>query len=210
MSEQATARPDATSEPDVEASGPELDPQTEHDTAVRATAAPLALRVLAYIADLCLVATVVAVALIVDVLADLELGWVFFGIGALVALVASIAMHGAWGASPGKQLAQLRVVDAETAGAPGYPRAAIRTVVFDVLSVIVYLPAWSVLIDKTRFRRGLHEKVSHTLVVDATEAVSSTAVDSAAPARSGFGAPARVGGPGTADPEGVTEALAVP
>ncbi len=183
MSDQATASPDATATDESHVL------QTGQDGVhVEATAAPAVLRVLAYIADLCVVATVVAIALIVDVLADLKLGWVFLAVGAVVALLASIVMHGAWGASPGKHLAQLRVVDAETAAAPGYPKAAIRSIVFDVLSVIVYLPAWTVLADKTRFRRGLHEKVSHTLVVDATESVSSTATRSGAD-KTPFGAP---------------------
>ncbi|MDF0531378.1 RDD family protein [Tsukamurella sp. 8F] len=162
------------------------------DLSIDGTPAPIVLRVLAYIADLCLVGTAVAVGLIINVLADLQMGWILAGVGALVALVASVALHGAFGASPGKALAQLRVVDEHTARVPGYPMAAARSIVFDILSVVVYLPAWTALADKSGFHRGIHEKVSRTVTVDATEPVSGAEPEDDARTESrlaGFGAP---------------------
>lgn len=133
----------------------------------RADGAPIALRVLAYIADLCLASTVIAVALIINVLAGLEKGLYFLGGGVIVAIIASIVLHGAYAASPGKMLAGLKVVDADTRAALGYPASAIRSLVFNVLAPLVYLPAWSILADAGR--RGIHEKASKTTVVDGSE-----------------------------------------
>ncbi|MGX9294643.1 RDD family protein [Tsukamurella paurometabola] len=152
MSDQATAR--ATQEYGAQTSlgGPQ------------AEAAPNVLRVLAYIADLCVASAVVAVALIVNIAAGLELGWVFLGIGAAVAIIASIVLHGLYGASPGKLLAGIKVVDADAHTPIGFPASAIRSVVFNVLAPLVYLPAWSILADGGR--RGVHEKASKSTVVD--------------------------------------------
>jgi hypothetical protein len=129
------------------------------------TRAPLVLRVLAYIADLCVVSVPVALALIVNVVFGLEQGYLLLGIGLLVALIGSIVLHGATGASPGKHLAQIRVVRNGTAVHPGYGPSAIRSVIFAVLAPIAALPAWTVLADSRR--RGIHEKASGTAVVDA-------------------------------------------
>ncbi|WP_082789171.1 RDD family protein [Tsukamurella pseudospumae] len=147
----------------------------------RVESAPIALRVLAYIADLCVASTVVALALIVDVAAGLEMGWILVGVGAAIAIVASIVLHGVFGASPGKILAGLRVVDADSHRTVGFPAAAIRSVVFNVLAPLVYLPGWSVLADGAR--RGIHEKASRTTTVD--EADVATVVRAPAPAPSG-------------------------
>lgn len=144
-------------------------------------AAPNVLRVLAYIADLCVASAVVAIALIINVAAGLELGWVFLGIGAAVAIIASIVLHGVYGASPGKLLAGLKVVDAESHFPIGFPSSAIRSVVFNVLAPLVYLPAWSILADGGR--RGVHEKVSRSTVVD--DADVATPARAQAPAPSG-------------------------
>ncbi|MET9327917.1 RDD family protein [Tsukamurella sp. NPDC003166] len=147
----------------------------------RVESAPVALRVLAYIADLCIASTAVAIALIIDVAAGLEMGWIFVGIGAAVAIIASIVLHGVFGASPGKILAGLKVVDADSHRVVGFPAAAIRSVVFNVLAPLVYLPGWSVLADGAR--RGVHEKASRTTTVD--EADVATVVRAPAPAPSG-------------------------
>lgn len=147
-----------------------------------AQVAPIVLRVLAYIADLCVAATVVAIALIIDVAAGLEMGWQFLGIGAAIAVVGSIVLHGAFGASPGKALAGLRVIDAQSRHTVGFPSAAIRSVVFNVLSVLVYLPAWSVLAD--RGHRGIHEMASRSTVVDGAD-VAAPVTRPVAPAPSG-------------------------
>ncbi|WP_343930636.1 RDD family protein, partial [Tsukamurella strandjordii] len=136
----------------------------------RADGAPIALRVLAYVADLCLASTVVAIALIINVLAGVEKGPYFLGGGVIVAIIISIVLHGAFGASPGKMLAGLTVVDADTRRALGYPASAIRSVVFNVLAPLVYLPAWSILADGGR--RGIHEKASKTTVVDGADVVA--------------------------------------
>ncbi|MFD9829087.1 RDD family protein [Tsukamurella tyrosinosolvens] len=137
------------------------------------------LRVLAYIADLCLAATVVAIALIVNVVAGLELGWVFLGIGAAVAIIASIVLHGLYGASPGKLLAGLKVVDADSHHPIGFPSSAIRSVVFNVLAPLVYLPAWSILADGGR--RGVHEKASKSTVVDDADVATPSRAQAPAP-----------------------------
>ncbi|WP_415848289.1 RDD family protein, partial [Tsukamurella ocularis] len=144
-------------------------------------AAPNVLRVLAYIADLCVASAVVAIALIVNVAAGLEQGWVFLGIGVAVAIIASIVLHGLYGASPGKLLAGLKVVDADSHRPIGFPSSAIRSVVFNVLAPLVYLPAWSILADGGR--RGVHEKASKSTVVD--DADVATRVRAQAPAPSG-------------------------
>ncbi|MEC4613997.1 RDD family protein, partial [Tsukamurella tyrosinosolvens] len=167
MSDQATAR--ATQEYGAQTSlgGSQVE------------AAPNVLRVLAYIADLCLAATVVALALIVNVVAGLELGWVFLGIGAAVAIIASIVLHGLYGASPGKLLAGLKVVDADSHHPIGFPSSAIRSVVFNVLAPLVYLPAWSILADGGR--RGVHEKASKSTVVDDADVATPSRAQAPAP-----------------------------
>ncbi|GAB3126514.1 hypothetical protein GCM10027289_02540 [Tsukamurella serpentis] len=128
-------------------------------------AAPIALRVLAYIADLCVAVTAIAIASIINVTAGLDKGWILVGAGAAVAIIASIVLHGVFGASPGKMLAGLKVVDAQSERRIGFPGAAIRSVVFNLLAPLVYLPGWSILAD--RDRRGIHEKASRSTVVDA-------------------------------------------
>ncbi|MGC5026684.1 RDD family protein [Tsukamurella sp. DT100] len=142
-------------------------------------AAPNVLRVLAYIADLCLASAVVAIALIVNVVAGLELGWVFLGVGAAVAIIASIVLHGVYGASPGKLLAGLKVVDANSHRPIGFPSSAIRSVVFNVLAPLVYLPAWSILADGGR--RGVHEKASTSTVVDDADVANPARAQAPAP-----------------------------
>ncbi|WP_081586112.1 RDD family protein, partial [Tsukamurella sp. 1534] len=129
--------------------------------------APVPLRVLAYIADLCVASTVVAIAGIVNVVAGLEMGWVFLGAGAGVAVIGSIVLHGLFGASPGKMLADIKVVDADSHRRIGFPSSAIRSIVFNVLAPLVYLPAWSILADDNR--RGIHEKASKSTVVDGAD-----------------------------------------
>ncbi|CAM3203113.1 RDD family protein [Tsukamurella hominis] len=167
MSDQATAR--ATQEYGAQTSlgGSQVE------------AALNVLRVLAYIADLCLASTVVALALIVNVVAGLELGWVFLGIGAAVAIIASIVLHGVYGASPGKLLAGLKVVDADSHRPIGFPSSAIRSVVFNVLAPLVYLPAWSILADGAR--RGVHEKASTSTVVDDADVAAPSRAQAPAP-----------------------------
>ncbi|TWS24971.1 RDD family protein [Tsukamurella sputi] len=167
----------------------------------RVEAAPTVLRVLAYVADLCVAATVVAIALIVNVLAGLEMGWIFFGIGVGVAIVASIVLHGVYGASPGKLLAGLTVVDADSHRRLAFPASAIRSVVFNVLAPLVYLPAWSVLADGGH--RGIHEKASRTTVVDDA--------DVAAPARAQAPAPSGpLGGLVTGESENTLQRIPKP
>ncbi|BDD82903.1 hypothetical protein TPB0596_26660 [Tsukamurella pulmonis] len=167
MSDQATAR--ATQEYGAQPSlgGSQVE------------AAPTVLRVLAYIADLCVASAVVAIALIVNVVAGLELGWVFLGIGVAVAIVASIVLHGLYGASPGKSLAGLTVVDADSRQPIAFPASAIRSVVFNVLAPLVYLPAWSVLADGGH--RGVHEKASRSTVVDEADVAAPVRARSTAP-----------------------------
>ncbi len=189
MSDQATAR--ATREYGAQTSlgGSQVE------------AAPNVLRVLAYIADLCIASAVVAVAAIVNVAAGLELGWVFLGIGVAVAIIASIVLHGLYGASPGKLLAGLKVVDARTHRPIGFPSSAIRSVVFNVLAPFVYLPAWSILADAGR--RGVHEKASQSTVVD--DADVATAARAQAPAPSG-----PLGGLVTGEPENTLQRIPTP
>lgn len=167
MSEQATAR--ATQE---------YGAQTSLGGS-RVEAAPIVLRVLAYIADLCVASTVVAIALIVNIVAGLEMGWVLLGVGAAVAIIASIVLHGLYGASPGKILAGLTVVDTQTLRPIGFPSSAIRSVVFNVLAPLVYLPGWSVLADGDR--RGVHEKASRSTVVDDLDVATAVRPRAAAP-----------------------------
>lgn len=169
----------------------------------RVEAAPTVLRVLAYVADLCVAATVVAIALIVNVAAGLEMGWIFLGIGVAVAIIASIVLHGLYGASPGKLLAGLTVVDADSHRRIAFPAAAIRTVVFNVLAPLVYLPAWSVLADGGR--RGVHEKASRSTVVDDADVASPARARTQAPAPSG-----PLGGLVTGEPESSLQRIPKP
>ncbi|WP_158645083.1 RDD family protein [Tsukamurella conjunctivitidis] len=142
-------------------------------------AAPNVLRVLAYVADLCVASAVVGIALIVNVVAGLEQGWVFLGVGVAVAIIASIVLHGVVGASPGKMLAGLKVVDEQSHRPIGFPSSAIRSVVFNVLAPLVYLPAWSILADGGR--RGVHEKASRSTVVDDVDVAAPFRAQATAP-----------------------------
>ncbi|WP_158635076.1 RDD family protein [Tsukamurella asaccharolytica] len=189
MSDQATAR--ATQEYGAQTSlgGSQVE------------AAPAVLRVLAYVADLCIASAVVAIALIVNVVAGLDLGWAFLGIGAAVAIVASIVLHGVYGASPGKLLAGLTVVDAQSHRRIGFPSSAIRSLVFNVLAPLVYLPAWSILADGGR--RGVHEKASKSTVVDAADVALAARAQPVAPSD-------RLGGLGTGESDNTLQRIPTP
>lgn len=172
-------------------------------------AAPTVLRVLAYVADLCVASTVVAIALIINVVAGLEAGVVFLGIGIAVAIIGSIVLHGLFGASPGKMLAGLTVVDADARDRIAFPASAIRSVVFNVLAPLVYLPAWSVLADGAH--RGVHEKASRSTVVDEADVAAPARSRAAAPAAAAAGAgAASLGGLVTGESEGGLQRIPTP
>jgi uncharacterized RDD family membrane protein YckC len=70
---------------------------------------------------------------------------------------------GRFGATPGKCLLELRVVDARTGGRPGYMRAFIRYVGYFVSFLTLGLGFVWIVFD--RRRQGLHDKLAGTRVI---------------------------------------------
>jgi uncharacterized RDD family membrane protein YckC len=90
--------------------------------------------------------------------------WLLVLVGApLLATLNEILAVAWWGATPGKRLAGLRVVRADTLGVPGLRRAAIRTL---LVGPLVWFPLHSQLLTR---RRALlvQDRVAGTVIVDA-------------------------------------------
>jgi uncharacterized RDD family membrane protein YckC len=87
----------------------------------------------------------------------------------LVGLVFAVLL-GSTGATPGKALAGLRVVDTATGGPIGVGRAMLRTLVLGLAAVPfgfgLAALAWTSLADATRLRRGWHDHLVSSVVLD--------------------------------------------
>lgn len=104
----------------------------------------------------------------------LHLGWAGVGIvAALVVLVWLVAtvLTGVTGATPGKALLGLRVVDEASGGSIGLGRAAVRQLILGLagaptVGIGLGTLAWTALMDASGRRRGWHDRVSGARVDD--------------------------------------------
>lgn len=92
------------------------------------------------------------------------------GAGLLVWLVLGVLL-GTSGTSPGNALLGLRVVRAEDGGAVGVPGAMLRSLVLGVagwptLGLGAASLAWTVVMDPEGRRRGWHDHLAHSIVID--------------------------------------------
>lgn len=98
------------------------------------------------------------------------------GIGALAGTVLLVSLlfavvQGLTGASPGKALLGLRAVHHGTGTPIGVGRALLRGLVLGVATLPTFglgvaTLAWTALMDRGRQRRGLHDRLAHSVVVD--------------------------------------------
>src|SRR4051794_37724496 len=106
----------------------------------------------------------------------IEPGHLWTGIGAiagtvlLVGLITSLLV-GLYGLTPGKAMVGLRVLSAEDARPIGVPRAVLRTFLLGAatlptLGFGVAALAWTAMVDPSGWRRGWHDLVTRTVVVD--------------------------------------------
>lgn len=130
----------------------------------------------AFVVDRALAWTVFAVAVLAAWWWFFRNGAVLAGIGLVggVVLVVSLAFAlvlGLRGSSPGRALFGLRVVDARTGGPIGVPRALGRTLVLGMASLPMFglglaTLAWTAVEDRAGERRGWHDHVVGSVVVD--------------------------------------------
>jgi uncharacterized RDD family membrane protein YckC len=115
-------------------------------------------------------AVALAVARTVIAQGQVVLGWVF--ITACVVLVGTVFAlgQGTTGSTPGKSMAGLRVVDTATERPIGPRRAALRALVLAVGAVPfgfgLAALAWTAVADRSRLRRGWHDRLVSSIVVD--------------------------------------------
>lgn len=103
-------------------------------------------------------------------------GTVWAGIGLILGtvLVVSLAFAipaGLSGRTPGKALRSLRLVDIDGGGPIGVPRSLLRSVVVGAGSLPMFglgvaTLAWTTVEDRTRERRGWHDHVARSIVID--------------------------------------------
>ncbi|KGM08375.1 hypothetical protein N869_12065, partial [Cellulomonas bogoriensis 69B4 = DSM 16987] len=120
-------------------------------------------RVLAYLVDAALVATVVA---LTHVLAP---HWVYAAVLGVEAVVALVLVEARTGRTPGHTLTGLRVSRVETPYAPGLGRASSRALVLGAghaLGVGQLLVLASPALDRSGLRQGWHDVVGRTVVLD--------------------------------------------
>jgi uncharacterized RDD family membrane protein YckC len=70
------------------------------------------------------------------------------------------------GATPGKRILRMRVIDVDTGGPIGYPRAALRRLVYLLGGLALYVGWFWLLFD--RRHQALHDKAARSLVVRAS------------------------------------------
>lgn len=101
-------------------------------------------------------------------------GWLAVGLGAgvlgIVWLVLAVLV-GVRGSTPGKSLTGLRVVHQGTGTPIGVGRALLRSAILALASVPTFAMglatlAWTAVADRGRQRRGWHDHVAHSVVVD--------------------------------------------
>ena len=103
-------------------------------------------------------------------------GAVGSGLGLLAAVVLVVwlvfaALLGVQGSSPGKSLMGLRVERAEAGTPPGFGPALVRTALLGLATLPTFglgvaTLAQTAVTDRSRQRRGWHDQVAHTVVVD--------------------------------------------
>lgn len=106
----------------------------------------------------------------------IEPGHVWAGIAVVVAVVLLVGLGfalltGLRGSSPGKSALGLRVVHDETGTPVGVRAALLRTFVLGVSALPTFglgvaTLAWTAVMDRGRQRRGWHDQLSHSIVVD--------------------------------------------
>jgi len=111
---------------------------------------------------------------------------VVVGVVLLVSLVWCM-MVGLAGITPGKAALGLRLVNRETGGPIGLGRAIVRQLVLGVAALPVFglgigMLAWTAVMDGSGLRRGWHDQVAHSAVVD-VRPPAPTSVEEAAPPR---------------------------
>lgn len=109
----------------------------------------------------------------------LHLGWA--GVGLVAALVVvvwlvGVLLTGIVGATPGKAMLGLKVVDQATGGSIGLGRAALRQLMLGIaglptIGIGLGTLAWTALMDSSGQRRGWHDVVTHARVDDVRPAV---------------------------------------
>ena len=126
----------------------------------------LTLRIAAYLADALLVGMAGAVLYVPFAIARTPSPGVAIAIAVVavaIGLAYAIAFEGhRVGATPGKQMAQIRVVDSLTAGRIGYRRAAVRAVVRPVSSLFGLGLLWGLFDSRAR---TWHDLVSGSVVI---------------------------------------------
>ena len=118
-------------------------------------------------------------------------GHAIAGVVLVLVVAAAVGTGGAvlvgrTGVSPGKALAGLRVVDHETGAPIGVSRALLRAAVLGVaalptLCLGVATLAWTALMDPGGWRRGWHDQVSNTVVVDVRPVPVEEAIEESRP-----------------------------
>lgn len=99
-----------------------------------------------------------------------------------------VMMIGLAGISPGKAALGLRVVDRETGGPIGFVRAFVRQLVLGLAGLPVFglgvgMLAWTAVMDSSGLRRGWHDQVGGSAVVDVRPPRTSTVEAAPAPRR---------------------------
>src|SRR6476659_6185031 len=103
-------------------------------------------------------------------------GHVWAGVAVVLAVVLLVGLAfalllGLRGSSPGKSAVGLRVVHDGTGAPIGLPAALLRSLVLGVSALPTFglgvaTLAWTAVMDRGRRRRGWHDHVSHSIVVD--------------------------------------------
>lgn len=91
--------------------------------------------------------------------------WIALIVASLVPAFVYLVLFdgGARGATPGKRILHLRVVDACSSGAIGYRRAVIRRLMYLAGGLALYIGWLWLLVD--RRHQAWHDKAAHTIVV---------------------------------------------
>ncbi|WP_343996433.1 RDD family protein, partial [Nocardioides dubius] len=116
---------------------------------------------------------------------------VLLGIVVIVAVVLVVSLAfavglGLRGTSPGRALAGIRVVDVDTGGPIGVGRALLRSFIVGVGSLPMFglglaALAWTAIEDRSGQRRGWHDHVARSVVLDVRPRPAVEEADDAAP-----------------------------
>ncbi len=160
-------------------------------TAAAYPAAELDRRFYAFALDRLLGWTVIAATVAASYVWLIEPGHTAAGIAvdvavALLVLLVFAVVLGLRGTSPGKAAVGLRVVDADTGGPIGVGRALLRSLVLAVATLPTFglgvaTLAWTSVMDPGRRRRGGHDRLARSVVVDVRPIPVEEPVEDAAP-----------------------------